>query len=213
MFTTTRKANDMKKLSPIFALAALSAVVFAAPALADDVKAGDLVISQAWSRATPGGAKVAGGYLTIWCDGSREATTNFQANLNTGHSLDGNSGGAYLFNAAGQAVDYVEYGFQVENRSIGLTGAAGWRLLSAPTPGAFNSLIAPLGNSSALRINEWMANPADGPDWWWICLAETPATCGCRSATRTTASFHRPGWRTFTAGRPWAWCSPRRTTR
>ena len=32
---------------------------------ADDVTAGDLVISQAWSRATPGGAKVAGGYLTI----------------------------------------------------------------------------------------------------------------------------------------------------
>jgi hypothetical protein len=32
---------------------------------AEDVKAGDLVISQAWSRATPGGAKVAGGYLTI----------------------------------------------------------------------------------------------------------------------------------------------------
>ncbi|UCF51227.1 MAG: copper chaperone PCu(A)C, partial [Bradyrhizobium sp.] len=37
----------------------------AAPVRADDVKAGDLVISQAWSRATPGGAKVAGGYLTI----------------------------------------------------------------------------------------------------------------------------------------------------
>src|SRR6202171_2709360 len=37
----------------------------AAPALAEEIKAGDLVISQAWSRATPGGAKVAGGYLTI----------------------------------------------------------------------------------------------------------------------------------------------------
>jgi periplasmic copper chaperone A len=37
----------------------------AAPALAEEVKAGDLVITQAWSRATPGGAKVAGGYLTI----------------------------------------------------------------------------------------------------------------------------------------------------
>jgi copper(I)-binding protein len=36
-----------------------------AHAAADDVKAGDLVISQAWSRATPGGAKVAGGYLTV----------------------------------------------------------------------------------------------------------------------------------------------------
>ncbi|MGB3867237.1 MAG: copper chaperone PCu(A)C [Xanthobacteraceae bacterium] len=29
------------------------------------VKAGDLVISHAWTRATPGGAKVGGGYLTI----------------------------------------------------------------------------------------------------------------------------------------------------
>jgi len=65
MFTTTRKANDMNKLSRMLTLAALSAAMFAAPAHADDVKAGDLVISQAWSRATPGGAKVAGGYLTI----------------------------------------------------------------------------------------------------------------------------------------------------
>ncbi|WP_430516794.1 copper chaperone PCu(A)C [Bradyrhizobium yuanmingense] len=37
---------------------------------AEDVKTGDLVISQAWSRATPGGAKVAGGYLTIENKGS-----------------------------------------------------------------------------------------------------------------------------------------------
>jgi periplasmic copper chaperone A len=32
---------------------------------AEEVKAGDLVITQAWSRATPNGAKIAGGYLTI----------------------------------------------------------------------------------------------------------------------------------------------------
>jgi len=32
---------------------------------AAEVKAGDLVISQAWTRATPGGAKTGGGYLTI----------------------------------------------------------------------------------------------------------------------------------------------------
>lgn len=44
---------------------ALLACLFAAPAQAQEVKAGDLVITQAWSRATPGGAKVAGGYLTI----------------------------------------------------------------------------------------------------------------------------------------------------
>ncbi len=35
------------------------------PARAEDVKAGDLVITQAWTRATPGGAKIGGGYLTI----------------------------------------------------------------------------------------------------------------------------------------------------
>ena len=47
------------------AAAAFVSVLFAAPALAQEVKAGDLVITQAWSRATPSGAKIAGGYLTI----------------------------------------------------------------------------------------------------------------------------------------------------
>jgi copper(I)-binding protein len=37
----------------------------AAPARAEDVKAGDLVISQGWSRATPNGAKIGTGYFTI----------------------------------------------------------------------------------------------------------------------------------------------------
>jgi periplasmic copper chaperone A len=41
------------------------AYVLAAPAYAQEVRAGDLVITQAWSRATPGGAKIGGGYLTI----------------------------------------------------------------------------------------------------------------------------------------------------
>jgi copper(I)-binding protein len=43
----------------------LASLLAAPPARADEVKAGDLVISQAWSRATPGGAKVGGGFLTI----------------------------------------------------------------------------------------------------------------------------------------------------
>ena len=47
------------------AAAALVSALFTAPALAQEVKAGDLVITQAWSRATPSGAKIAGGYLTI----------------------------------------------------------------------------------------------------------------------------------------------------
>ena len=55
----------MKNLFAGLAGLAMLAAAFAAPANADEVKAGDLVISQAWSRATPGGAKVAGGFLTI----------------------------------------------------------------------------------------------------------------------------------------------------
>jgi periplasmic copper chaperone A len=50
--------------------AVLLSMLLAAPACAEEVKAGDLVITQAWSRATPGGAKVAGGYLTIENKGS-----------------------------------------------------------------------------------------------------------------------------------------------
>src|ERR1700737_3917858 len=59
-------------MTPILKFFAYTLLVFtfAAPALAEEVKAGDLVITQAWSRATPGGAKVAGGYLTIENKGS-----------------------------------------------------------------------------------------------------------------------------------------------
>ena len=56
----------MKHVSYALLVCAIAfAAVTAAPAAAEEVKAGDLVITQAWSRATPGGAKVAGGYLTI----------------------------------------------------------------------------------------------------------------------------------------------------
>jgi copper(I)-binding protein len=60
----------MNSLSRTFAFAALAAALFAASARADEVKTGDLVITQAWSRATPSGAKIAGGYLTIENKGS-----------------------------------------------------------------------------------------------------------------------------------------------
>ena len=55
----------MNLFSSTFACAVLAASLFAVHARAEDIKAGDLVISQAWSRATPNGAKIAGGYLTI----------------------------------------------------------------------------------------------------------------------------------------------------
>jgi copper(I)-binding protein len=48
-----------------FACAALACCLLSQPLHAGDAVSGNLVITQAWSRATPGGARVAGGYLTV----------------------------------------------------------------------------------------------------------------------------------------------------
>jgi periplasmic copper chaperone A len=55
----------MKNITRAFACAVALSALLAVPAQAQEVKAGDLVITQPWSRATPGGAKIAGGFLTI----------------------------------------------------------------------------------------------------------------------------------------------------
>ncbi|MFF9550790.1 copper chaperone PCu(A)C [Methylobacterium fujisawaense] len=61
----------MTKHLPV-ALFALS--LLAAPASAQDVQAGPLKIGHPWSRATPNGAKVAGGYLSVTNTGSEPDT-------------------------------------------------------------------------------------------------------------------------------------------
>ena len=56
----------MKRSVRYAALALLAlAAICARPASAQQVKVGDLMLDHAWGRATPGGAKVGGGYLTI----------------------------------------------------------------------------------------------------------------------------------------------------
>src|SRR6267378_3919369 len=67
--------KTMKKPASVSMTTAIAAVAVlwcspAAPVRAQEAKAGDLVITQAWTRATPGGAKIGGGYLTIENKGS-----------------------------------------------------------------------------------------------------------------------------------------------
>jgi len=108
----------------------------------------------------PAGSTVpAGGYLRIWCDPSRPADAT-----NTPVDLDQRGGGVWLFNAAGQQVDAVDYGLQAANLSFGKTGAQ-WQLLATPTPGAANASAAVFATPAGLRINEWMASPRGGGDW------------------------------------------------
>ena len=58
-----RQRTDNEDIS-LFTLA-LALALSAAPALAQEFKAGDIVVEKPWARATPKGAEVGGGYLTI----------------------------------------------------------------------------------------------------------------------------------------------------
>ena len=60
----TNQTLSRSLIGPIAAIAMLG-FGLAGTARAEEIKAGDLVITQAWIRATPGGAKVGGAYLTI----------------------------------------------------------------------------------------------------------------------------------------------------
>lgn len=55
----------MSTIARRLACLALISCLLAPAAHAEDEEARSIVVTQAWSRATPGGAKVAGGYLTI----------------------------------------------------------------------------------------------------------------------------------------------------
>lgn len=112
----------------------------------------------------PNTSLAANAYLVMPCDGNSPVSTNV-GNFNLGESLSGEGGGVYLFNVTGQLVQSVEYGPQVEDLSIGYFGGQ-WRLQSAATPGFANAATAVLGGNSALRLNEWMANPASEDDWF-----------------------------------------------
>jgi hypothetical protein len=107
-----------------------------------------------------------GGYLVLTCAEGRPASTKAGA-FHLAQTLGTESGGVYLFNGAGQLVNSVEYGFQIEDLPIGRIDGM-WRLLATPTPGATNALAATLGASTALRVNEWMADPVAGADWFEI---------------------------------------------
>ena len=62
--------TDMTSISRrFFACAAFAALTFGAAARAHEFKIGDLQIGHPWTRETPGGAKVAGGYLSVTNNG------------------------------------------------------------------------------------------------------------------------------------------------
>lgn len=118
----------------------------------------------------PEGTVLASGEsLVLWCTTAPPNPTG----IYTGFGLNRRGDSVYLF-AASRAdglrtlSDYVAFGHQPADLSIGIRkGTTLWSLLAAPTPGTDNTGDpASLGDPTSLRINEWMARPDRGDDWF-----------------------------------------------
>ena len=146
----------------------------------------------------PNGVQLpAHGFLVVFCEGNEPASTNAGGPLNTGFGLKSSGGRLYLWQAGPGAplADAVVYGMQLPDLGIGrIAPDAEWQLVK-PTPGAANEAV-PLGNSSRLRFNEWMASPASGDDWFEIYNPEEfPVAIGGFYLTDTLANqtqYHIP---------------------
>lgn len=105
----------------------------------------------------------ADGYFTVASDGRQASSAT-----NTGFSLRFNGGEVYLFNRpadGGGPLDSVAYGLQAPGFAIGRV-AGDWTL-SIPSRSAPN-VAAALGSPASLRLNEWLADPVSGADWFEV---------------------------------------------
>lgn len=141
---------------------------------------------RAW--IAPAGTMLpAGGSLVIQCDPGLPPSL-----ANTGFGLDSNGGGLHLFHApaiGGGLRDSVTWGNQLPDLSVGrVPNGSGAFVLNLPTRGALNTAAA-TGPVTGVRINEWAASPASGPDWFELFNTGTlPVLLGGNYLTDNLAS-------------------------
>lgn len=126
--------------------------------LSDDPK-----IPAKYTFAT-GTILAAKGYLVVWCDSSFDAP-----GLHTGFTLpaEGLTVALSLPASKGSVIkDAITFGPQLPDLTIGRvpTGTGAWQL-NVPTPGTANQAQATVA-PTALKVNEWMASPVSGEDWF-----------------------------------------------
>jgi hypothetical protein len=93
------------------------------------------------------------------------------SSTNTGFGLKANGGSVYLYNRlvdGGSLASAITYGLQAADFSIGRVpnGSTNW-ILTVPSFGT-NNITASLGDPLQLKINEWMADPVSGADWFEV---------------------------------------------
>jgi hypothetical protein len=143
----------------------------------------------------PGTTIPASGFLLIYCDNNSPASTN-----NTGFNIGANGASILLFNSpanGGGLIDSISFGLQATDYSIGRSpnGSGAWTL-NVPTPAAPNA-IAGLGSVASLSVNEWMADPSSGSDWFELYNSDSqPVSLGglffTDDSTKPTLSPIRP---------------------
>ena len=113
----------------------------------------------------PAGTTIpAGQYLTVWCD-----SNSASPGLHSGFGLSRQGQRVLLITNGNVVRDAITFGPQAPNAAIGRIsdGVGGWTLVNA-SPGAANSARAFSTATATLKINEWMATPASGDDWFEI---------------------------------------------
>lgn len=100
-------------------------------------------------------------YLILWLDAEGTVGTGLSADI----EIDPYGGGLYLFNQRSELIDFLSYGIQIRDTSIGRESDGDFVLNATPTPGEVN-IPATLGSLTQVRINEWLADSRPGePDW------------------------------------------------
>jgi hypothetical protein len=104
----------------------------------------------------PGGYRIGPGERrVIWCGeaGPGDLTADFR--------LAADGGTLVLGDATGRRMSVWVYGQQASEWSVGMVEGWATPVLTEPSPGEGNELV-PTAPSSALALNEWLANPVSG---------------------------------------------------
>jgi hypothetical protein len=167
---------------------------------------------QFWS--VPAGIQLASNArLRIFADSNSAPSIVAAAQQNTGFNLPDSGGVLELVAADGVTRDRLAFGPQLKGRSIGLDSNTNWSLLVSVTPGRTNAPNAPLAFGDLLRINEWLAQSTNAPDFielhnaadqpvdlsGWL-LTDDPSLAGMSRFRIPPLTFiDASGWRAFTA--------------
>ncbi|MBN2505696.1 MAG: lamin tail domain-containing protein [Verrucomicrobia bacterium] len=155
----------------------------------------------------PGTVLGPGKYLVLYADNE-----NTPPGLHLGFGLAQDGDALHLFSPQGQRLDFVVFGLQVADLSVGRRENGEWGL-TRPTFGEANVAV-PVGAADVLRINEWLAaGPSAGtPDFielynpntapaalGGLYLTDAPETCQNLHAIAPLSYINAGGYALFLA--------------